>query len=147
MGWSFPVTSLLESVLIFPWYVTFWPWEEGECLINNTIVLVIVKMVYQIFHGWLPLVEKKKFYHEGSLVTSYNSCSVLLCSTIICDISILKFLFFTLVFRVFTTVVNGIGPSFSPNRSPSITPPYLTEVSTAFLHFLLLYIEEEDFFY
>ena len=30
--------------------------------------------------------------------------------------------------RVFTTVVNGIGPSFSPNRSPSITPPYLTEV-------------------
>ena len=35
---------------------------------------------------------------------------------------------FTLVFRVFTTVVNGIGPSFSPNRSPSITPPYLTAV-------------------
>lgn len=45
-------------------------------MLNNTIVLVIVKMVYQLFRGWLPLVEKNKFYHEGSLVTSYNSCSV-----------------------------------------------------------------------
>ncbi|XP_015766823.1 PREDICTED: serine/threonine-protein kinase SMG1-like [Acropora digitifera] len=34
----------------------------------------------------------------------------------------------TALVRVFTTVVNGIGPSFSPNRSPSITPPYLTEL-------------------
>lgn len=33
-----------------------------------------------------------------------------------------------LIVRVFTTVVNGIGPSFSPNRSSSITPPYLTEL-------------------
>ncbi|XP_020622719.1 serine/threonine-protein kinase SMG1-like isoform X2 [Orbicella faveolata] len=38
----------------------------------------------------------------------------------------------TALVRVFTTVVNGIGPSFSPNRSPSITPPYLTEVRLVF---------------
>lgn len=40
----------------------------------------------------------------------------------------------TALVRVFTTVVNGIGPSFSPNRSPSITPPYLTELIQRIIH-------------
>ena len=57
----------------------------------------------------------------------YHNIKLLL--TLIClDIGIKKFFPFVLFFRVFTTVVSGLGEFFSPGREAKITTNYIIDV-------------------